>query len=155
MTLLRSQCQRVMVCVRRFDGKMMVAVPAAAREPQSQCVVFSRTPLEFQPFAGGWIADGSQTFANRSAKTLAEFFSGIAEATASTHVAPFNMARVVGGSSSWSPACKRSNGWIAHKNCLSTVAVIVQLIVDLNFIFTQLNRSFETQTAKFPTGRKF
>src|SRR5258708_1793105 len=69
--ILRSrQRQRVGFTVGRLQREMVMPVPSAAREPQTQSVILSWGPLELQAVTGLFIVDRRRAFAERRGKDL-------------------------------------------------------------------------------------
>ena len=56
-----------------FDGKVVMAMPAATSLPQTQRVVCVGIPSEFQPVSLDAVLDRCPSFANRMGESLATF----------------------------------------------------------------------------------
>src|SRR6266478_4808393 len=68
--LCGRQGKRVGFTISWLEREMVMPMPPAARQPQSQGVIFSSVPLKLQTVAGLFIVDRCRAFAERRGKDL-------------------------------------------------------------------------------------
>jgi len=147
--------QIISVAIGGFDREMMVAVPAAAGEPEAESVVFLRVPLDLETVTGLAIMDGGPAFVDGRGEN---FGAKIGRKGGGDIIHPslaVEEGARGGGKIQLIAGLQAQERMDGPQEALARVAAVGQLVFHADFILMQLDGAREFKRGKFRPGGGF